>query len=169
MVIKNVPKAIEKAKQVLKGKARYEAVAKLVNIPWYMVGVIHLMEASGKWNTHLHNGDPLSSRTKHVPAGLPKTGKPPFTWEESALDALKYDRMKNLDTLEKQLSKLERYNGMGYAKRGINTPYLWASTNHYTKGRFVADRKFDPEAVSQRIGAAVVIKILEELGEIKVV
>ena len=60
-------------------RPRYEKVGKALGIPWYVVGIIHSLEAGGDFTRHLHNGDPLTARTTHVPAGRPKTGKPPFT------------------------------------------------------------------------------------------
>ena len=45
------------------------------------------------FNRHLHNGDPLSSRTTHIPQNRPVKGKPPFTWEESTIDVLKHKRL----------------------------------------------------------------------------
>jgi lysozyme family protein len=53
-----------------------------------VVAVIHQMECSGDFTKHLHNGDTLKARTVQVPTGRPLTGKPPFTWEQSATDAL---------------------------------------------------------------------------------
>jgi lysozyme family protein len=47
------------------------AVAGEVGIPWYVVAVIHNMEAGQNLRTHLHNGDSLTARTVHVPAGRP--------------------------------------------------------------------------------------------------
>ena len=57
-------------------------------IPWYVIGFIHKMESDMNFGTHLHNGDPLTARTVHVPTGRPVNGNPPFTWEDSAADAL---------------------------------------------------------------------------------
>ena len=68
--------------------ARYQDVGGKTGIPPYVIGIIHSLEASGRFDRHLHNGDPLTARTVQVPAGRPKSGKPPFTWEESAVDAL---------------------------------------------------------------------------------
>ena len=39
------------------------------------------------------------------------------------------------------LYRWEAYNGFGSRRQGINTPYLWAFSNHYTKGKYVADGK----------------------------
>lgn len=145
-------------------KSRYETVMRMSNVPWHIIGLIHLMESNCNFKTHLHNGDSLSARTVHVPRGRPKKGEPPFSWEESAVDALEYDGIKSIDTLEKQLAALEKFNGMGYRKKGINTPYLWSGSNHYTKGKFVSDGVYSSEAVSQQVGAAPVLKVLIQRG-----
>ncbi|MCH5377622.1 MAG: hypothetical protein JJ992_27000, partial [Planctomycetes bacterium] len=70
--------------RIERNQERYNAVAENTGIPWYFVAVIHSMEASLNFSKHLHNGDPLTARTTHVPAGRPRTGSPPFSWEESA-------------------------------------------------------------------------------------
>ena len=69
-------------------KNRYQTVSETQGTPWSFIAVVHNMEASLNFTKHLHNGDPLSSRTVQVPADRPKKGNPPFTWEESASDAL---------------------------------------------------------------------------------
>src|SRR4051794_28179029 len=61
---------------------RYRAVEKRTGVPWYVIAVIHSKESSLDFRTHLHNGDPLSARTVHVPRNRPP-GDPPFTWEAS--------------------------------------------------------------------------------------
>jgi lysozyme family protein len=144
-------------------KARYERVAAETNVPWQVIAAIHAMESSCRFDRHLHNGDPLSARTVNVPKGRPKSHNGPFTWEESAIDALRYqamDKNKYL-TIEEVLYILEKYNGWGYRNRGIHTPYLWSGTNHYTSGKYVMDGKYDPSAVSKQIG---VVPLLKGLG-----
>ena len=65
-------------------------------------------------------------------------------------------------TLAATLFKLEGFNGLGYRTRHpeVLSPYLWSFSNHYTKGKFVADGKFDPSAASKQCGAAVILKSL---------
>jgi len=41
---------------------------------------------------------------------------------------------------------------------------LWSFSNHYTKGKYVKDGVFDPNAVSQQVGSALVLKRLVERG-----
>ena len=150
---------------------RYAAVGDPLGIPWYFIGVVHNMEASQNFKKHLHNGDPLTARTVQVPAGRPKTGTPPFTWEESATDSL---QLKKLDTwpdwsMPGTLYKLEEYNGWGYRRfhADVKTPYLWSFTSHYRSGKYVADGKWSATAVSQQCGAAALLRRMAERGTIQ--
>lgn len=143
-------------------KYAYGGVEQITHVPWYVVGIIHNMECSLNFKTHLHNGDSLKFRTTHVPAGRPLTGTPPFTWQESAIDALK---MKGLDkvtdwSVPSILSHLEAYNGMGYAKRGVLSPYIFSGTDKYMKGKYTSDGHYDPEAVSSQIGVVAILKAI---------
>lgn len=149
--------------KIVANKSRYEAVAAATTVPWYIVGVIHNMEGGLNFKTHLHNGDPLTAKTIHVPKGRP-AGTPPFTWEQSAIDALTFDGLAGVKkwNLAIILFRLEGFNGFGYRVRHpeVLTPYLWSFTNHYKKGKFVADGKFDPNAVSKQCGAAAILKLM---------
>jgi len=157
---------------IARGRPRYDQVANATGVPWYVIAIIHEMEASLKFTTHLHNGDPLTDRTVQVPAGRPPEGMPPFEWEDSAIDAL---MLKNLNqvklwSIERIAYQLEAYNGWGYRTRatGINTPYLWSSTTNYRKGKFVRDRVFDPNAVSRQLGAMALLRRLIETQGVNV-
>jgi lysozyme family protein len=152
------------AKKIRANRARYQKVGRAVGVPWYLVGIIHSLEAGCDFTRHLHNGDPLTARTVHVPAGRPPTGKPPFTWERSAIDAL---RIRGLSawkdwSVPGTLYQLEAYNGFGYRDHHptVPSPYLWSFSNHYTRGKYVADGRFSPTAVSQQVGAALLLKQL---------
>jgi hypothetical protein len=129
------------------------------------------LESSLNFTRHLHNGDPLANRTVRVPGGRPRTGTPPFTWEESAIDAIS---MKKLGartdwSLAGTLFQLEAYNGWGYRRfhPHVLSPYLWSFSNHYISGKYVADGRWSESAVSQQCGAAVLLRRMAELGQIK--
>jgi lysozyme family protein len=155
-------------KRMLKGRARYESVCAKTGVPWYVIGIIHTLECDANFSLHLHNGDPLSARTVQVPAGRPKTGNPPFGWEESALDALAYDGLSTQKdwSIEAILFALEAYNGFGYRRRKINSPYLFSMTNQYSAGKFTADGVYDAKAVSLQVGAAAILHKLVADGTI---
>lgn len=158
------------ARKIIAKKTRYAAVQEATNVPWYLVGMIHAMESGCNFATHLHNGDPLSARTVLVPAGRPKA--PPadgkmYSWKESACDAL---LMKGLDKIadwpvERICYELERYNGFGYRSfhADVLSPYLWSGTNHYSRGKYVADGKWSSTAVSGQSGAVAILKRISEL------
>lgn len=147
-------------KRILNLKNIYKIVEAETKIPWDVIACIHAMESSLSLDKHLHNGDPLSDRTVNVPRGRPKDGEPPFSWNESAVDALKDVVKPEIWNIGWKLYFLESYNGFGYHKCGINSPYLWAGTNWYQKGKFTSDGEFDAEAISKQIGCAVILKTL---------
>ncbi|CAK0748056.1 hypothetical protein WCLP8_1870005 [uncultured Gammaproteobacteria bacterium] len=158
-------------KTVLAGKVRYQAVEAKTGVPWWVVGILHLMECNSKFTLHIHNGDPLTARTVKVPAGRPAAGQPPFTWEFSAEDAMVWKQwdLKNVRRLEDgtpdwtlptTLWRMEAWNGFGYRNKGVRTPYLWAGSNLEQPGRYVADGVWDATKWSGQIGAAAVIKVL---------
>ena len=147
-------------KRLTQGQPIYQQVGAELNIPWVFIGITHGMECGFNFKGHLHNGDPLTARTVQVPKGRPATGNPPFTWSQSARDALIYKGYHQVTdwSVPHMLHLFERYNGMGYRRRGVPTPYLWSFSNLFEKGKFVADGHFDPEAVSKQCGAALMLK-----------
>lgn len=156
--------------QIVDLKTRYRSIENRLSIPWFVVAAIHTMESSRNFDRHLHNGDRLTDRTVQVPAGRPADGHPPFTWEESAQDAMVYSKLDRVDewNLPRILYELEKYNGWGYRKHHphVKSPYLWSYSNQYVSGKYVADGTWSETAVSRQSGAAVIIRRLEERGEI---
>jgi lysozyme family protein len=138
-------------------KTRYQSVATKTKVPWFIIAVIHEREASQSWKANLAQGDPWNKPSIHVPKG-----RGPFdSWEDAAVDALE-----NCDPFAAEwkdwsaggaLTLLEEYNGLGYAARGRPSPYVWASTNQYTKGKYVADGHYDPNAVDHQLGCAALL------------
>jgi lysozyme family protein len=142
----------------------YLEVEEKTGVPWFVVAIIHNLEASGRFDRHLHNGDPLTGPTTHVPAKRPSSEQRKYTWVESAIDAL---RLKKLDkrsrdqwTLSDIAFVLESYNGFGYRNRypHVKSPYLWSFSNIYTCGKYIQDSRFSETAVSQQCGAMPLLK-----------
>lgn len=149
------------ADKILMNKARYQAVSMKTSVPWEVIGVIHYRESSCNFNTYLGNGEPLSRKTRLVPRG-----RGPFaTWEEGAIDALMNASPKaglNKDwSIGGTLDIVEKYNGLGYARMDKPSPYVWAGTDQYTAGKYVADGVYDPSHVDTQLGCA---GILSQLG-----
>ena len=156
----------QSVRRILANRARYERLTRSMTMPWYFLAIIHGLEADFRFDAHLHNGDPLTARTVRVPAGRPADGKPPFTWEESAMDAIaanRYDKWNDW-SIAGMLVAWERYNGLGYRQHGIHSPYVWSCTDLYVKGRYVADGKFEANAESKQCGAVAMLKGLIAAG-----
>jgi lysozyme family protein len=157
--------------RILDARARYESASAASGVPWFVIAVLHCMESSLRFDGHLHNGDPLTARTVQVPKGRPRDGAPPFSWEESAADALASHRLgRDTDwSLGSSLFQIERYNGFGYRLQHpeVLSPYLWSFSGHYTAGKFVADGRFSATAVSSQCGAAVLLRRMAEHGHVR--
>jgi lysozyme family protein len=135
-------------------KSRYQAVAARTGVPWSVIAVIHERECSQDWTGSLAQGDPWNRISVHVPAG-----RGPFkSWEESAIDALvncaPYAARNKDWSVGGALTKLEEYNGLGYASRGIPSPYIWSGTDQYERAKFTGDGRFDPNAIDKQLGCA---------------
>ena len=142
------------AKRLVATKSRYQTVETKTGVPWAFIAVAHERESSQNFNTQLGQGDPLDQVSVHVPAG-----RGPFkTWEDSAVDALvncSPFAARNRDwSIGGTLTMLEEYNGLGYAARGLPSPYVWSGTDQYRTGKFVRDGVFDPSAIDQQLGCA---------------
>jgi len=135
-------------------KARYEAVAAKTGVPWPVIAVIHERECSQDWAGSLAQGDPWNKVSIHVPAG-----RGPFkSWEDAAVDALLQCApyaARNTDwSIGGTLTKLEEYNGLGYAARRQPSPYVWSGTDQYRSGKYVCDGIYDPNAIDHQLGCA---------------
>lgn len=151
------------AKRLVAAKDRYQAVSLRTGVPWFLIAVIHEREASQLWDTQLGQGDPLNRVSRHVPRG-----RGPFkTWEEGAFDALvncpPYAAKWSDWTAGGALTLLEEYNGLGYAAKGIPSPYVWSGTDQYHSGKYIADHEFDPNAVDRQLGCAGLIMAMRKL------
>lgn len=151
------------ALRLYKAKARYQAVERETGVPWPAIAVIHERESSQDWRASLAQGDPWNRVSVHVPAG-----RGPFTsWEAAAIDALVkcppfLARHKDW-SIAAALTALETYNGIGYAARGVPSPYLWSGTNQYRAGKYVRDGVYDPSTVDRQLGCAALMIALMEI------
>ena len=142
------------AHRLIGAKSRYVTVANITNVPWPIIAVIHQRESSQSWAASLAQGDPWSQVSVHVPRG-----RGPFqSWEAAAEDALMncapYASRWEDWSIGGSLTLLEEYNGLGYAARGVPSPYVWASTNQYVRGKYIADGHYDPNAIDHQLGCA---------------
>lgn len=158
-----VPLITSVSRRLLSAKMRYQAVEAATHVPWAIIAVIHERESSQSWQASLAQGDPWNKVSVHVPRG-----RGPFSsWEEAAIDALTVcqPHLAQWDdwSIGGALCALDAYNGEGYWLHGMPSPYLWASTDQYSRGKYVSDGHFDPGAVDHQLGCAALLLRMTDL------
>lgn len=153
----------------LRTKDRYDAVSKLRNdgVPGPVIFALHYRESSNSFKCHLHEGSSLLNRTRFVPKGRPPPpAQPPFNWEKSAEDAIYVcDKLQGpWRDVKWSLDRIESYNGLGYRKLGVASPYLYAGTSVYEKGKYVSDGRYNSQAIDQQLGCVAILKKMRDRG-----
>ena len=144
------------AKRLRANKNRYSDISVRTGVPWEVIAVIHEREAGYDpgFTRNIANGEPWNRETRLIPRG-----RGPFSsFEEAALDALvncaPYAARNKDWSAGGTLTLLEKYNGLGYANKGLPSPYIWSGTDQYERGKYVADGVFDPNVVDKQLGCA---------------
>jgi lysozyme family protein len=164
MRVTREPASDAAARKINAGRERYEAVEAETGVPWQWIGLSHLREANCDFRGVLHNGEKIigtGKKTRLVPAG-----RGPFAnWHDAAVDAIKIKGLDQIDEwpIERQLYELERFNGFGYRNKGVPSAYIWAGSDQYSRGKYVADHVWSATAVDKQLGCAPVLKRLELL------
>lgn len=153
------------AKALVDAKPRYQAVEAKTGVPWPVIAVIHERESSQNWGRSLAQGDPWNRVSTHVPRG-----RGPFkSWEEAAIDALvncgPYLARNKDWSIGGTLTRLEEYNGLGYAAHGVPSAYLWAGSDQYLGGKYVADGVWDARAFDTQPGTANLLKAMMAIDQ----
>lgn len=145
----------------------YLEVEAATRVPAQVTAIINDRESGGHLDTYLGNGQKLNRVTTIVPKGRgPFHG--PDAFVKGAIDAYKLEKMLGLSWYDgsgipRLGYKVEGFNGFGYRNRGLNSPYLYAGSQLYSRGKYVADGKFDPNYVDTQLGALVIFKRLVQL------
>ncbi len=166
MQVVRTEEALQAAQGILEDRARYENVEEATGVPWFFMGPVHHRESARSFAGVLHNGERIigtGRRTLLVPKG-----RGPFaSWDEAAIDALQLQKLHQVDdwTLPRILYEFERYNGFGYVKQRMNSPYVWAGTNLQQPGKYVRDGVFDRGHMDRQLGCAAMLAKLMELDD----
>jgi len=137
-------------KKIIEYRKTYE---KVKIIPWWLVGILHYERLSFDFTKHLHNGDSLLNRTVNSPKNRPEKGKPPYSWFDSAKDAIslkiKFIPKDRKWTISDVLYFLESYeeNFKTRIHKRMYSSSLWSNTNIRTDN-------------TDKIGAAAILKAL---------
>lgn len=153
------------AKRLLASKARFQVLEGKTGVPWFIIAVIKERESGvdAAFLRNIANGQPWSQKTTIDPKG-----RGPFTsWETAGIDALVNcapNAARNTDwTVGGALTLLERYNGTGYASKGLPSPYIWSGTDQYVKGKYIADGVYSASTVDAQLGCAGILMAMAQL------
>jgi len=156
------------AHRLIKHNTTFYGAQTRTGIPAVWFAVINERESGNNFNTYLGNGDPLKRVTTHVPKG-----RGPFaSWIDGAVDATTYDHVGRPGPEDWSwawfLYRCEAWNGFGPRMRGRRSGYLWAGTQMYTGGKYVADGVWDADAYDTQLGvfglARAVMEIEPSMG-----
>lgn len=140
-----------------KHRKRYEGVSGKTDIPAALIAAIHWRESTGDFSTYLHQGDPLGRKAVNEPKNIPVFHK----WENAAVHALQMKAFLRdnigIDSETRDLAALatfsEAYNGLGYhLYKGMESPYVYAGTSAYSRGKYVGDGDFSSHHIDQQPG-----------------
>lgn len=147
--------------RILSARNRYELIQAQTGVHWVFVATTHYRESNLNFATQLAQGSPLNKVSRVIPYSGPFQ-----TFEEGCYDALVRQgpyAARNKDwSMPFMLTYNEALNGLGYARMGIPSPYVWSGTDQYTKGKYIRDRVFDPNTVDKQLGVAGLVMCLVE-------
>lgn len=138
-------------------QGRYAQVSAATGVPQVWMATSFEREASSNFALSPAQGDRWDRVSVHVPRG-----RGPFPdWATAAKDAYAIDGLDKIGagnwTMERACYEGEIFNGMGYRAHGVHSPYLWAGTNIYSVGKYVADGVWDPNHADTQLGIVPVM------------
>jgi lysozyme family protein len=162
-------------------KPLFLAIEAATKVPWWAAVTWFLRESDLDLTKQFAQGDPLDSVSVNVPRGQgPYRDHPDDkvvaidgeavrlgAFYRSALVGLVDDApnaAKWTDWSEGGYCTITiEFNGEGYENRGKASPYAFAGTNQYTRGKYVGDGRYDPNVVDTQPGCAAVLKCMIEI------
>nr|WP_249141944.1 peptidoglycan-binding protein [Bradyrhizobium diazoefficiens] len=154
------------ARRAINGKATYQQIQVLTEVPWEFCALCHYRESNFDFDTYLGNGESLKRTTTLVPKG-----RGPFaSFVDGAVDALRIQGFVGAKdwSIARTLFRLEAFNGFGYHAQGVNSPYLYGGSTLYgppeaRAGKYIRDHVFDPNVNDPQLGTAVVLHAMMSL------
>ncbi len=144
----------------------YDEACDAAGVPRAWAAASFEREASSNFRLSPAQGDPWNEVSRHVPRGV----GPFASWAAAAIFAYRHESLDKVGvsnwSWERACFEAEAFNGFGYRARGVHSPYLWAGTNHYARGKFVADGRFDPNAHDGQLGVIPVMRRMVQINKL---
>jgi len=179
MKITSVAEVNATAEKLLKfiDEGRYKAACDATGVPEIVAAASFEREASSDFRRSAAQGDFLFQVSHDVPRGLgpyvnagdknPEDWKK--AWDEAAIAAYKIDGLDQVGATnwswEIACFKEELFNGFGPRMHGRHSGYLWAGSNIYTGGKYIADgpNGWSETAVDSQLGVIPIMFRMVEL------
>lgn len=127
-------------------KKAYQDIANQTDLPVMLIAVIHYREAAGILTLSMTDGSNLNGKN-FVTDAVNKIKSGQWRTFQNAIGMGKGTR-----NLLAMLQFAELWNGLGCAQNGRVNPYLYAGTNVYTAGKYVADGKWSSTEEDRQAG-----------------
>lgn len=139
---------------------RYENAEKVTGVPKSWIGPTEKRESDLNPRCNIAQGDRWDTRSTHVPRGM----GPFSSWDAAAIAAFKLpahrlDAVKRW-SVERYCYEWEKWNGYGYLRHSVNSPYVYGWTNLQEYGKYVADGVWSASAWDVQPGCVAMLKIL---------
>lgn len=151
------------AVKLLSLKTRFDPVYKQNGVPIVFMSTSFEREASSNFEKNPAQGWPWRSMSRIIPHNGPFP-----SWQAAAIEAYHLNGLDKVGrdnwTWELFCFYGEMFNGFGYRDfHRMHTPYLWGGTNIQTRGKYIADGKFDPDHMDEQIGIVPVARRMIEI------
>ena len=156
---------------------RYGSVSGFAEVPAALLAALHWRESTGSFSCYLSNGDKLGTVTyvdgrsnngKAIPHGVDTVVFDKFSWDGAAIFAIQHEVSALKESGITQFSGLdvccdfaERFNGLGYVRRGLTSPYVLSGTDGYSSGKFVSDGHYDSKVIDRQLGVLPMLRALK--------
>lgn len=134
------------------------------HIPWWTIPLIHEREClrgTENMKCSIGQGSPWNVKSKIKPYSGPFG-----SFDEAAIDSLVHQAPQAANWTNWSgggtLTINEAYNGLGYARKGRPSPYIWAGSDQYVSGKYIADGQYDASHVDTQLGVAIMLHALME-------
>lgn len=147
------------ARRIAANRARYEPIAVATGVPWYVIGILHAVQCEMQFDRNLRDGMPLARSSDRAE-----------TFEDAAIQALRSVGLNRIRdwSIARVAWALETWNGFGYRREGIHSPFLWSGTTMYESGLFIAPGVFSRVTVAKACGGMAILKVLLEIEPLAV-
>lgn len=152
------------AHRVYAKRGRYNEVSAKTGVPIAWLLAIDEREGGGDPLSYLGNGEHVIGTGRKTTL-VPKGRGPFLTWQDGAIDAILFEKLDEVPswTMPRACFEAEGWNGFGPRMHHRYSGYLWAGTDIYLGGKYVADGKWDPSTIDQQLGVVPMMRKLSEI------